>query len=35
MVAAGLGVTGVEEWLACEVLELQGLLRLSVVTTTK
>ena len=35
VVAAGLGVTGVEEGLACEVLVIQGLLRLSVVTTTK
>ena len=35
VVAAGLGVTGVDEGLACEVLVLQGLLRLSVVTTTK
>ena len=35
VVAAGLGVTGVEEGLACEFLVLQGLLRLSVVTTTK
>ena len=35
VVAAGLGVTGEEDGLACEVLVLQGLLRLSVVTTTK